>query len=181
MSIYTTLISGAATIIGANIAAKGNKKAAGIAADSERRSAEEIAASNRLAQSRLTEAAKLPTRLTPSQEVQLDRARTDIRGQLASSGLRGSGRATVAAFRDVESDLRNRMLDSERGRRERLSTGLANIDMSTGRSTGEATRQGGMYAADATTSNAGLRGAAVGSILGSIASEAKERESRRAS
>lgn len=181
MGIISGLIGGAATIIGSSIAAKGNKKAAGIAADSERRSAAEIAEANRLAQARLKEAGKLPTELTPSQEEQLDKARTDIRGQLASSGLRGSGRATVAAFRDVESDLRNRMLDSERGRRERLSAGLAEIDIGTGRAIGGATRRGGQYAADATTANAGLRGAAVGSILGSISSEMKERESRRAS
>ena len=84
MSIYTALASGAATIIGANIAAKGNKKAASIAANSERRSAEEIAAANRLAQSRLTEAAKLPTRLTPSRSIPISSA---IRATVSASSF----------------------------------------------------------------------------------------------
>lgn len=181
MSILSAVISAGATIVGAKIAASGNKKAAAAATAGEERSAEAIREANRLAQARLTQAGKIPTQLTASQEAELDRARDDIRGQLASSGLRGSGRATVAAFREVESDLRNRMLEGERGRRERLATGLASIDMNSGQVTGDAAQRSGQYAANLATANAGLRGAAVGSILGSIASEAKERESRRAS
>lgn len=180
MSIISTLLPVAATLIGTKIAADANKSAARTAAAGEHRSAEEIEAANRLAQERLMQAGKLPTRLTPSQEGQLEDARGDVRGQLAASGLRGSGRATVAAFRDVESDFRNRLLEGERGRRERLATGLSAIDRDTGYARGGAERNTGLIGANATTANAGLRGAAVGSILGAVANEAKERESRRA-
>lgn len=72
-----------------------------------------------------TVAMQQPDRLTPDQEYQLEEARRQALTGLNASGLRGSGRATTAVLRGVESDFRNRAIAQNRDRTDRAAAALA--------------------------------------------------------
>lgn len=127
-----------------------------------------------------------PTRLTPLQENQMADLRRDTNAALAASGLRGAGRATVAAIRQVEDQARNRMVDGNRARQDSAASQLsgqfnsaatnsANLDAATGRATGSALRYVGGTGAGATVANEQITGKTMGDLTSLVASELKER------
>jgi hypothetical protein len=130
-----------------------------------------------------------PGTLTPFQAQQMDEARRTTTNRLATSGLRGSGRATVAAFRGVESDLRNRFVEANRNRADTAAgtlasgyTGATNQMAGLDRANGQAAATGisntGLTQAGSTLATGTLLGSALGDIGSAIASSNKARASR---
>ena len=127
-----------------------------------------------------------PTQLTPFQKQQLDESRREITNTLATSGLRGAGRSQVAAFRAIEGDARNRLIDANRDRRDKAASTLsgqyvdaassgAKLQADTGKAIGTALRNIGDVNADVTTTNVANRGQVMGDLTSLITSEFKER------
>ena len=84
------------------------------------------------------------TDLTPDQQQGLDDLHRDIRSSLAASGLRGAGRAGVAAYGDAVGRYRSRAADQNQARRDQAAgvlearganarTNLGNLEADTGR------------------------------------------------
>lgn len=205
------LIGGAAAVGGALIAADANREASDKAAQAAREQAEinrqaaaastaAIREGNSLAQQRFEQARAdaLPGleyqrasianagKLTPLQAQQLDDVRRTTNNALAVSGLRGSGRAAVAAVRRSEADFTNRAIDDNRRRADAAASGLAqqsfraneqaaSVDAATGRAvgqgyvdgaraTGQGALQAGLYGAESDLATAQARGRAIGDI-----------------
>ena len=193
------------TVVGAKLASDANDKAAEQARIAAQRQAEAIAAGNAAAQarfdavqqqtapglSRLHHVVSNPNTLTPQQQAQLDELRRRTANQLATSSLRGSGRAITQAIKDVEADYMRRALD-ENARRAHAAAGhlagpyfnaagqSAALDTSTGVAQGKAVQASGLTDAGSTLANEQLRGAAMGDVTSLIATTAKGRESRYA-
>lgn len=168
-----------AELVGASIASKANKKATRQSRAADAAAQAEIAAANRQAAARAVQASQQPVTLGPTDQRTLQQARNTTQTQLRASGLSGSGRASTAAVRRVEGDIGGSLIEKERTRQERLATNLGNLDISTAQSGAATSRRAGAGAARQTTANAGLRSSAIGSVLGTIADEAKQRQSRR--
>lgn len=183
------VIKGGASIIGATIAADANREAGERASQAAQQQAEAIRQGNALAQQRFeqTRADTLPAltyqkeqiargeKLTPDQEARLGDVRRTAQNALAVSGLRGSGRATVALVRQSEADFTNNAMAQNRQNANQSATSLssqyfrandnaANTDAATGRAVGQGLATAGMYDAQAGLSNANLRGRAIGDI-----------------
>jgi hypothetical protein len=199
--MWGAIIGGLAAVAGAVISTKGNKDAAAIAAAASDREAQAIREGNEAAQKRYDElalktaggteylrrvVAANPNNLTDAQKQEMDDTRRNTTRSLNASGLRGAGRATVAAFRGVESDTRGRMVGANRTRSDNAAQILsgqyssavgnsANLDASTGKAVGAGHASSGLANANATTANASVTGKALGDIAGIIASEEKER------
>lgn len=200
------LALGGANVYSSYVAQDANIEAARLANEGAMANAEAIREGNRRAQERFETLqaqsapaqsylrrtmVEAPSTLTPMQKQQLDDLRRDTTATLAANGLRGAGRATVAAVRATESDFRNRAFDSNRARSDRAASQLANqfatastnaamLDQDTGKAIGTGMNTAGVNAAGATTANAGLRGQAIGDIASLVRTELKdqERESR---
>lgn len=183
------LISGAASVTGAVIASNANERASERAAQAAQQQAEEIRRGNTLAQQRFEQnrADAEPgmayqrqmigqaDQLTDAQRAQLDDVRRVTGNQLALSGLRGSGRAAVAAVRRSETDFVNSAMESNRRRADQAAGSLAqqgfranelaaNTDAATGRAIGQGAMQAGLYDAESGLANAQIRGRAIGDI-----------------
>lgn len=189
----------AGTVVSSKISADANRDAARRAEAGANAQAEAIREGNELAQDRFETleertaigtrelqrlAASDPSQLTPAQLAQLEEAQRSTAIGLNASGLRGAGRATVAAFKDVEGDFRNRAVESNRTRKVDASNRLAGvnvnaigqqagIDRATGQAEGTAANRSGLFDAGATTANASLTGQAIGDITAIIAGEEK--------
>lgn len=188
-----------ATAIGAITSGNANQRAAETAARASADNAAAIREGNRLAQQRFDESKQIAGpavayqqdvinsggALTPWQREQIEDARRTTTNALSVSGLRGSGRATVAAVKKVEGDLTGRFLADNQGRADRAATGLSNqffnaqnqsaaLDTSTGRAAGASALDAGLYDAGADTANANLRGQAIGDIATLINDQWKE-------
>lgn len=211
MSWFSNFISGdwfgaaavaGATVAGAVISADANKEAARMASDASQRQADEIRRGNTLAQqrydavqeqtapavARTTAMMNQGETLTDAQREQIDEARRVTTNQLSVSPLRGSGRATVAAIRKVESDLTNDLTQQNRTRADQATRELtsqnfaatnaaAGLDAATGRAVGAAAMNEGVINANATTATGSLRGQVIGDI-GTIINDAWK-ETRR--
>lgn len=191
MSLWDSLVGALpaiASIGGAIIGSNANTEAAEIAAAANDRA---IAASNaryedlkrqtQPAQTYLSTVMGQGDQLTPAQLQEMDDLRRQTTNRLATSGLRGSGRATVSALRAVESDYRNKALDANRRRADAAAGTQAGAYYSTFDDQAALDRQGvnsGLYSAGATTANASLTGSALGDIASLIASDNKGRASR---
>lgn len=196
-------VTAAGAVAGAYITADANSEAAEKAAAASRESAAVVADGNRQAQQRYEEmredaqpglaylrtATLSPMQLTPLQQQQLTEAREQTNRNLSASGLSGSGRAQVAAQRQVESDLYNRFLESNQGRADRAAGQLAGQAYSAGAGAaqqgaaaagaeGRGIREAGLVEAQGGIANAQLTGAAMGDIAGIIRDEIKS-EGRR--
>jgi hypothetical protein len=193
------LISGAATVTGAVMASNANREAADRASAGAQAQADAIRQGTALAQQRF-ETVQRQTQpavdyqrevmagadtLTPSQI----EARKDVQRQtnyaLSASGLRGSGRAAVAAVRKADTDFTNAALDANRRRADSAASGLsgqyfsansqlASNDIRGGMATGAAANQQGLIGADYAVSDASLRGRAIGDIASLVNDTAKE-------
>lgn len=71
--------------------------------------------------------------LTPAQEMALENARRQSVNGLNSSGLRGSGRATVAAVKNIDDTMRGGFMDQNRARADTAASALSNQYFTTGR------------------------------------------------
>ena len=169
-----------AQIVGANRSRSANRQAISesSAADEEARRLREEQL--RIAQARAIEASKQPVKLGPGSQQQIGEARQSALRGIRASGLSGSGRATSAIVRDVENRVTGPLIENERTRNERLATNLGNLDVSVGEGRADTTRRIGSNVAAGTIANEGLRSDVIGSVLGTISAENKERESRRA-
>lgn len=124
--------------------------------------------------------------LTPGQTQELQDVRRSTRNQLASSGLRGSGRATTAALRNVEADTLGRFTEENRTRAQQAANVLGgqgfqatnagvNAGFNTAQQTGEGLRSIGVTQGSSDIANARLQGQALGDISALIASDIKDR------
>lgn len=188
----------AAPIAGTIMASNANREAARIAQRGAEQSAEAIAAANALAQQRfeqmqgmaqpgvdyLRNVVTTPQGLFPEQQQALADLRREMPRRLNAVGLRGSGRAAVSAFRDVESRFVNDALARNRGRRDAAATGLAGpffnagsqaagLDSQTGQAQANALTQAANVNANAETANAALRGQGLADIVSVINEQAK--------
>ena len=68
-----------------------------------------------------------PSQLTPSQELAMRDYRNQAASRLASSGLRGAGRAGVAAVNEGDAKLRAQMFDTNQRRGDAAATELARV------------------------------------------------------
>lgn len=201
---WESIIPAAASIGGALLGGKSNSDAADTVAQSNRDATAAQAAANEKASQRFEElradtypgmsylhrvVGAPPTTLTPLQTQQMDEARRQTTNRLATSGLRGSGRATVAAFRGVESDLRNRFTEANQGRADAAATNLASgytgavrsqagLDQATGQAAATGLTNSGLAQAGAGLATGNLYGSAIGDIGSAIAQSNKERASR---
>ena len=192
---------GIASYYGNQNTAQANIEAARISAQGQLAQAQAIEAGNRLAQARFNAIQQQtapaqsylrgvvvqdPTRLTAFQANQLADLRRRTQQGLAVSGLRGSGRSQVAAFRRVEDVARNRMIDSNRARQTNAAgalsaqygnaaTNAAKLDASTGRAVGGALATIGENNSQVGTANVENRGKMIGDIGSLFASEIKDR------
>lgn len=71
--------------------------------------------------------------LTPAQKLAIDEARRKAVGALNNSSLRGSGRATVAAVKDVDNTMRTGYMDQNRTRADTAASALSQQYFTAGR------------------------------------------------
>lgn len=195
MSLLGSIIGIGTSLLGNRQADRANQAAAEQAAAAAAQQAAAIREGNRLAQQRFDQLQRMTApgvehqvntigryssgALNPSQERAIENARRRTLQALAISGLRGSGRATTAAVRDVEGRLLDNAIESNMQRAERASAGLANtyfnaanqaagIDMRTGLATGQGALNAGMIGADYALAEGQRRGRAIGDLGGYI-------------
>jgi hypothetical protein len=197
--IGPALMAGA-TLYASNQATQANLQAAQIAAQASARQVDAIREGTALAQQRFDTvqqqaqpavqqlqriAATDPYALSPAQQQEVDDARRQTLNALAVSGLRGSGRATVAAVRKVEDSTRGRLIDQNQQRADTATTGLAgqyfnavgqaaNIDAASGYAAGHGYANQGGIQASALLANANVQGRALGDIAAVTADALKE-------
>lgn len=203
-SFLGPLLLGGAVVGSAVISSQANDRAAAVAADSRNRELAAIEAGNRAAQERFdqqqaqaapavsqlrTIAMTPPGTLTPEQQQGLEDARRSTLRSLNASGLRGSGRATTAVIKSVESDARNRAVATNQARSDAATqqlanqgfaagTNAANVDSRTGTAVGAAERQAGTTAANLQTAQGAIQGQALADVASIIAGGQKARASR---
>lgn len=195
-SIVEPIIRGGAAIIGEKLARDANNRAVTEGNRAAALRAAAIKAGNDEAVARLDEIIRAgeagtaalqkavssdPSILSSTQQRVLDQTRRDTDARLASTGLRGSGRAVTAAIRDVDEGVRGRFIDQNQQRSDFAAnqlhqpvagaiTGQANIAAGTGQALGTSAEQQNVNQAFNTQSNAGLRGQAIADIA-SIAAD----------
>jgi len=201
--IVAPALMAGATVASSVIGANANNDAAAAAAEAERARTQAIVDGNAAAQkryeevqsqtaggrSRLQGIVAAPTALTPLQKQQLEDTRRTTANSLQRSGFAGSPRATVAAFRAVEGDAKNKMIATNEGRADAAATTLANmgnaattraasLDSATGQAIGAGAANAGYNDANTSIANANLTGRALSDITSIIATEKKARDSR---
>lgn len=203
------VVQGVTSVVGSKIAQEGNRKAQEIARDAEReataRESALIREGNAAAQERLDAQAALalpgqtalrrivaadPNVLTPQQEEALADARRSTVNALNTSGLRGSGRATLSALRGVESDFRTGAGETNARLRQDAANRLAGTNTATnlraatfdvaegnrlGGVEGGGLRNVGAIESSIEPANAALRGQTLGDIAAIISSDEKKR------
>lgn len=202
--VLSSAVQGVAAVAGSAIAANANAEAAEIAAQAAQRQTDAINAANAQAQQRFdtiqsqtapgvshlrTTALTAPEQLTPEQRFQLDQTRQEALNSLNASGLRGSGRATTAVLRNVESGFRNTAIGQNRNRQDtaanvlagqnfNAATAGANAVIGQGRDVAAIEGDIGQTRANLETANARLTGQALADVGSIIADANKRRESR---
>lgn len=189
---------------GAFLAADANRDAAEEARAAAESQAAAVREGNRLAQARYEQRrqasepamaylrqvmAQDPSTLSPQQQRQFDDFMRGSNARLAASGLRGAGRAGVAAVNEGAAQYRANAFGQNQQRSDSaartlasdfqsVDNNLAGLDRDTARATGDAAMRGGMYGANAGVANAGQLGSAIGAISTLFAREGKERDSQ---
>lgn len=220
--LTSTLINVGARIWGANEAQDANDQAAQTYADAADRGLEEYRIGADLARDQLNLArrqyqdmqrtaqpgvqylqhltAEDPYLMTPNQQTAIQDASREADASLAASGLRGAGRATTEAIKQVQSDLRANFIDQNQRRSDAAASGLAgpyfsagsgaasttaagaNIPLRTGAVAADTYTDVGANNANATTANGLINGQMIGSIGSIFANDVndRQRESRYA-
>ena len=196
----SAVIQTAGALGGAAIAADANRDAAEAVAQAEQERAAAIRDASLRADQRYQEQSERaapgterlrgiianPGQLTPEQQRGLEDARRDARASLAASGLRGAGRAVTAALQSVDDNFRSRAIETNIGRADQAARQLSSEDFAAGRAGTDAMYRGAVGGADATargayagagaaTTNAGLRGQALGDVASIVSDEIKTR------
>lgn len=114
--------------------------------------------------------------LTPAQQTAINTARDTTLTALNQGGLRGSGRATVAAVKDVEGTLRNQYLDANRTRADSAASSLAGNYFNAGTNAAQVSPQIGETHGTNTLATAIQTGKAIGDIGALIADEQKNKK-----
>lgn len=207
--LYTNSTANAASRSAANTEAAAAKAAADAQVAGQQQAAGYYAASKANDQALQTQAAPGVSQqqlaiaqqntLTPAQNLALDNARRQSMTALNTSGLRGSGRATVATIKDVDNTMRTQYMDQNRQRADQAATALSSQYFTSGRDinnsntqigqskvgAGQATAQGITGAADANAAgtlavgqqNVDTSGQAINDIASQIASANKKNQS----
>lgn len=205
------IIGGVAALGGAAISTLGNNAAADKASNATRDAAQigadALREGQRLADERLEKQrrdaepavqylkrvmAQDPGQLTPEQLTARDNMRRDVNARLSASGLRGAGRAGVAAANRADLEFSDNAFTTNQRRADTAATGLAgdynaatrslaDLDRATASSIGNissrAVERGGTIDANAGLANANQWGSAMGMIGSIIADEKKGRQS----
>jgi hypothetical protein len=125
--------------------------------------------------SRVQDIIRRGSALTPYQKSQIDDARRQTVNAMSASGLRGSGRATVAAVRNVEENMKGRFMDANQQRADNAATGLSQQYFNTSNNISNGLINQGNISAGQTLSNASIRGQAIGDIGAVIADEIRQK------
>lgn len=195
----------ATPIVGSFVTSSANQRAAKAAADASQRQTDAILKGQADANARLDAiyeesapargrllrmSAADPSMLTPEQKLQREDVLRGATTRLAASGLRGAGRAGVAAINEADRRFTAGALSSNANRGDAAARTLAGEGLSAaGRSAtidyGTGSRLAGVYA-DQGDTNAGLEiaqgknvASTMGAISSAIASEAKADQRRR--
>ncbi len=127
-----------------------------------------------------------PYTLTPGQQTGLEDNRRQARASLAYGGLRGAGRAGVAAFNESDRRYNDAAFASNQARADAAAGQLsgqgfgvtqqaAGFDMTTGRGVAGAAVPAADEKASADVANAALKGSVVGTLSSFIANDQKDR------
>jgi len=131
-----------------------------------------------------------PNVMTASQRIQLDDAQRNTNARLASSGLRGAGRAQAAVVNDLNHRMGATFADQNQRRADaatntlsgqgQVATGqVSTIDQNTGRADAASIREIGANDASYELAQGRNAGTAIGAIASQIASDAKDRARER--
>ena len=105
-------------------------------------------------------AANDPYQLTPGQQQELERQNRETANALSRSGLRGSGRAVTSALREVDSNTRANMIDSNLARSDGAAGQLAGMSMPTNSGAANYGVDAARYGTGAMGTNAEVQGPA---------------------
>jgi hypothetical protein len=202
-NLLGTVLQVGGQVAGGIIASNANKKAAERAAAASQGQAkarqkglaqagdefESVAGETAIAPTYLRRVVAGSNTLQPWQRQGLEDARRDAMRSVSTSGLRGSGRAVTAALTKVDSDLRNKFLESNQARSDRAASELAQPHFNarsrlaatyadTGEALGEGIYEAGMNKAASGLATAQQVGNTIGDVGSVIAGELKPRPSR---
>jgi hypothetical protein len=153
---------------------KENEKAASRIVEANERNAAAVEAANLEAQERYEQlaadaapgvtylkklAANDPYSLTPGQEQFLEQQRRETANALSRSGLRGSGRAVTTALREVDSNSRNNLIDSNLARSDRAASQLSGMSLPANSGAANYGVDAARYGTGAMSENAEVQGA----------------------
>lgn len=197
MSIFGSIIEGAASLGGALLGSRASSDAAQTAADASEKAARIYAQQMEAAREEFRRAAQRgiaelrPMRgsadiLTPSQEIARDDLRRGGIATLAASGLRGAGRAGVGQVLDADRRFLADAYDRNRARGDQARGAIANTEIGAGNQIGgtygqqgamaaQMAQNAGLYQAGSQLDQGQLWGGALGSIGSIIADEMRGR------
>ena len=187
---WDAVIGGAAALFGADLLGESNEEAADIMAGATGEANRITEKYLGLARGRMDELMRMGApgmaylrsvlasdeeRLTPAQEEVLGRTRESTLASLDRSGLRGSGRATTAALRDVEGGVQNRMVEANRQRKDIAAgnlassygagaTGGANVNMGAAQALAGQAMGAGTTAANQATASGQIQADMIGTL-----------------
>jgi hypothetical protein len=197
-------ILGVASVANTVLGNKANDKAADRVAAGYEAQAAAIREANEQAQRRFDETQRAtsgansylrsvyasPATLNPAQRAELDELRRTTANRLATSGLRGAGRAQLAVQRGVEADFINRAITDNQRRADQAAAqhssqnlsatqSQAGLDRATGIAAGDAALGTSYADAGADLASTGNTTRAISDLAGYMASEVKGRRSRQ--
>jgi len=206
MSWLGAALQAVTAIGGSLISSSANKKAANVAAQATNTRTDAIREGNRVSQQQFEDIKKTakpgvdylrsvvtsdPRLLMTGQQERLNDARRQTIGSLSASGLRGAGRTTTAAVRDVERRFGADAYESNRNRLDRsagqlsqpyfsASTTQANQSAQTGRDVANSENGLGAIKAESATATGENAASTLGALSSIIADEqkAKGRDSK---
>ena len=195
-----SIVSGVGTVAGAIIGANANANAADQAvkgaqlgtkayqkgAEEARGVLEGVRGETAIGPSYLRRVIASPKTLTPEQQLALERMRRSTLNALHAGGLRGSGRATTAAIRDVEGDFTAKALGQNQARADNAASQfaqpyftagsrIADTHTAAGRVAGENLYNAGLINAGSTLATGNLIGSSIGDLAGVLAAQSKYR------
>lgn len=111
--------------------------------------------------------------ITPAQQIALDNARRDTLNALSVGGLQGSGRATVAAVNNVDSNMRTNFMQGNQNTANQAASGLSGQYFNAGTALGNNAINQGDKQSNQIIGNTGLGTSSLNDISGAIADYTK--------
>ena len=197
----SALVETGVNFFGEREAQKANDRAADLVSQASFRNAQAITDATAAANKRFDEqqelsrvgtdvlrtiAASDPSQLTPAQIRALEDSQRDAQATIAATGLRGAGRATVAALQETDARFREGAQQDNINRQLEAATRLSGQDFSAGTNAAQVSFRGIPAAAEAASkaaeplanadiANTRLRGGGLADISSLIADETKTR------